>query len=339
MPIRLPRTDAATSPPRGKALSTREKLALEIENSRRALGFDDHAPLQESAQDLGSDAAAPPVVPEPGPFRNDKQRKHAVREARADRAATKDSPRYQNERTEGEHIERDVANEDSGPLPRDVFLMCKQVVSSARQARYWLRWARSRYSGWALAKLRAATFKPQADGTCLYDFGDLHARRKLAEGLLLLRMGTHSSARACFGSRSMRRGLSVRGIPKGLIAKACTPSWRSQRPWHRNTLGNRGGDFTQLEQAGFFERKRLPVSRLSPYEIGNKSGQAISRYWIPCVATLEQRRRQARNSRSMTPLGASLSVHFDANEHEIGWQLCDEVIKRTVRLRSARPPP
>ena len=231
-------------------------------------------------------------------------------------------------------------------IPRAVWLMCQAIVCSTRGARYWLRWARSRYSGLPLARLRDAALLPQPDGTCRFDFGDMNARRIFAIGLFHLRCSSTQTARRVFGSRSRRSGRVVWGISKAAISKAVTPADRRSRPWHRNTLGGKtddwDGDFRRLELAGFFERKRLPIARVKPWEIGNKSGQVITRYWIPCVPTLDRADERKRRTDPPERFGGEVdaSTRFWA-EHNLGWQVCDEVPIRTTRARvaSSSPPP
>jgi hypothetical protein len=325
-------------------LAQRAKEKLEAAK-RRLLAATGHAELEPDA------ARAPSLKPQQGSPPNAVA--HSQSEVRAPLPSHGGAPKrsraaklakaqaHDERRLEG--FRRSYEGMAHPPLMRrDVWLMSQQIneTPGTFAVHYWLRWARSRYSGAPLARLRQAALQPQPDGTCKYDWGDANARRILAEGLIILRMSSHATAQQASGSRSRKQGLLLRGVSKQLLQVACTPRHRKGRIWHRNTLGNKGNDFSKLEAAGFMTRKRLPVSRLARFEVGNKSGQAITRYWVACVPTIGGRNSKAQRTALPERINAfELEQTRFQNENEVGWRACFETVVRTPRIRRATAPP
>lgn len=187
------------------------------------------------------------------------------------------------------------------------------------------------FSGQPLAALRSAGLQPIA-GTafCRFTYADEGARRRIATGLLWLVCGKWTSQRNAFGSRSTRRGLVIAGMSVDRILRAVTPVGR--KPYDRHTFSRRTdkqhtwtGDMDYFERAGFAVRKRLPAARCNPWEIG-PSGQSKNRYWIGCVVSSREQKRERRNRRApMTCFADALAaVVLDPAAHSVGWDWADE---------------
>lgn len=216
-------------------------------------------------------------------------------------------------------------------IHREARVMAKAIVNSrgAYVIQSYLFKLRPIFSGQPLAYIRNAALQPMIDGY-RYTYADDIARRRIAEGLVLLCIGKWGSLREAFGSRSTRRGLIVAGVPAHWLLQTVTPVFRRRYERHTWGAGSSGadapawrGDCATFEQYGFLMRRRLPVSRLNAWEIGD-SGQGMNRYFIPCVVSDRSPKREARNRGSMiaTVFGA---MQLDPCAHDAGWNWADEI--------------
>lgn len=228
--------------------------------------------------------------------------------------------------------ERPVAKADTPQtrIHREARVMMAAIVNSRGSyvIQSYLYKLRGIFSGQPLAALRAAALDPMIGGF-RWTYADECARRRVAIGLMWLCCGKWTNQRTAFGSRSTRRGLVITGLSVDRILRAATPVGR--RPYDRHTFSSRSsrsspwrGDMAHFERAGFAIRKRLPPSRVNSWEIG-PSGQAKNRYWIGCVVSNRDPKREQRN-RAVTPLGAALGgALLDPSAHHIGWEWASEV--------------
>lgn len=240
--------------------------------------------------------------------------------------------------------ERPVSKHDTPrtQLHREARVMAAAIVNSRGSyvIQAYLEKLRAVFSGQPLSALRTAALQPIA-GTayCRYTYADEGARRRIAIGLVWLVCGKWSSQRAAFGSRSTRRGLVIAGMSVDRILRAVTPVGR--RPYDRHTFSSRTGwqgDMALFEAAGFAVRKRLPAARCNPWEIGS-SGYSKNRYWIGCVVSHREPKRERRNRRApMTCFAESLAaVVLDPLAHSVGWNWADERPEYAPRGAGAVP--
>jgi hypothetical protein len=317
----------------------------------------------------GAEVIEPPLLPDPAAAR---QRK-AVLQAPPGRVTVAELAASLNEHTDAriaEHVARareHVADEDAADakpnalallaphrrerpsskhdtprthIHREARVMAAAIVNSrgAFVIQAYLYKLRSIFSGQPLAALRAAALQPIGP-YCRYTYADEGARRRIATGLMWLVCGKWTSQRAAFGSRSTRRGLVIAGMSVDRILRAVTPVGR--KPYDRHTFSSRTGwlgDMAHFERAGFAIRKRLPAARCNAWEVG-PSGQSKNRYWIGCVVSSREPKRERRNRRgSMTCFADALaSVVLDPSAHSVGWDWADE--RPEYAPRAGAPPP
>lgn len=239
--------------------------------------------------------------------------------------------------------ERPVSKADTPQtrIHREARVMMQAIVNSrgGYVIQFYLFKLRAIFSGQPLAKLRAAALEPQPQGGCRWTYADEGARRRIAIGLFFLCCGRWTNQRTAFGSRSTRRGLVIAGLNVDRLLRMAKPVGR--RRYDRHTFGSRGsssspwlGDMALFEKHGFAIRKRLPKARCNSWEIG-PSGQAMNRYWIGCVVSNRNPKREQRN-RVVTSLGEALGVvAFDPSAHVVGWEWATEQPFYAPSLRAA----
>lgn len=229
-----------------------------------------------------------------------------------------------------------VGSEPPERIPREVWVMCWMIVGdhSGRAARMYLRWARSRFGGWALARIRDAAMQPNDQGECRYTWADDRARRITALGLLLLRCSHNATRRQAFGSASTKVGRLVKSINEEALCSALAMPWdlsdkpsaknigaavpRSGRPNEAPWLGY----IAALDEAGFLERGRVPLEVAGDNEIGRWSGHTINRYWIADPLLNANPQRGSGRGVSYESVGDTTA------SNAIGWWWCEEELVR-----------
>jgi hypothetical protein len=244
--------------------------------------------------------------------------------------------------------ERPVSKLDTprAKLHIEARVMAKAIVNSRGKhvIQSYLIKLRSILSGQPLFALRNAALVP-LEGGYRYTYADECARRRIAIGLLFLVCGRWTSQRTAYGSASTRRGLLVAGWSVHRILTFVRPVGRRAYDRHVFSRGSKTdhptwlGDMALFARYGFCSSKRLPAERLQAWEIG-EGGKPKNRYWIGCVVSSKDPKREARN-RPMSRLGAvfSLGEQLDVSAHAAGWAWADEDPQYAPRLSAAPPVP